>query len=74
MEALASLITSTQLAANRIGFLLELHESIVAAAPRFGFESVVDGAVQAKLPESIAKDRRVRVVRTGRSVGEDGWS
>lgn len=74
MEALASLITPTQLAANRIGFLLELHESIVAAAPRFGFEWViaVDGAVQAELPESIAKDRRVRVIRTGRSVGAAG--
>lgn len=64
-----SVLTPTTLSPQRSGFLLELHDDLDGCHVDFEWIIAVDGAHRRQLPEPIATDRRIRVLRTGRPVG-----
>ncbi len=64
-----TVVIATRLRPERLGYLAELHASLMRQTVPWEAALVLDGADRALLPEPFAADSRVRVVELPRPVG-----
>ncbi|MEV5878062.1 glycosyltransferase [Streptomyces sp. NPDC052101] len=64
-----TVVIATQLRPERLGYLNELHASLVRQLVPWEAVLVLDGADRARLPQPLAADPRIRVVELPRPLG-----
>ncbi|WAL93645.1 glycosyltransferase family 2 protein [Streptomyces sp. Je 1-369] len=64
-----TVVIATRLLPERLGYLVELHASLMRQTVLWEAVLVLDGADRTLLPEPLAADARIRVIELPRPVG-----